>query len=510
MANFLWRTLVITHRYLGIAAGLLMLMWFASGIIMIYVGLPTIQENERMRTLAPISWGACCRFGEPIIPDTEAIARAQIENLAGVPTIRLQRAGQRDSSLDLSRAVPMRIDADQAQAIVRDAAPRIIGQPAKVVGSELAQTDQWSIGRLIRDRPLYRFEFDDPERTNIYVSSSGGQVVLWTTVTQRFWNWLGTIPHFLYFVDLRSNPPLWSQVVIWTSIVGAFLTALGLYLGIAQFRRGQGGKLSPYRGWFYWHHMAGLVFGVVALTWAFSGTVSMNPWGFLESQLTGAEVQRLRGQVPRWGDIRNSVMALREQPAIATAVSLVTVPLAGQLYWRATLSDGSVVRLDAAGHIAAPAAADLTQAAARIAGSTAIAEQGLLDKEDAYYFERRRVSIVLPVYRIILGDEDSTRFYLDPRTGAMLQQMDSNTRWHRWLFGGLHRIDFTAGMRTRPIWDIIVLILLLGGLGVTATGVYLAARRIKNDFVMLLRLVGRRRTAAKASVPGDQAISSGG
>jgi hypothetical protein len=172
--------------------------------------------------------------------------------------------------------------------------------------------------------------------------------------------------------------------------------------------------------------------------------------------------------------------------------------------WRATLSDGNVIRLDAAGQIAAPAAADLTQAAERIAGSTAIAEQGLLDKEDAYYFERRRVDIVLPVYRIILGDDDSTRFYLDPRTGAMLQQMDSNMRWHRWLFGGLHRIDFTAGMRTRPIWDIVVLLLLLGGLGVTATGVYLAARRIKNDLVMLLRLMARRRTTAKAPIPGDQ------
>jgi hypothetical protein len=34
--------------------------------------------------------------------------------------------------------------------------------------------------------------------------------------------------------------------------------------------RGKGGKLSPYRGWLYWHHMTGLVFGVLTLTWVFS------------------------------------------------------------------------------------------------------------------------------------------------------------------------------------------------------------------------------------------------
>jgi hypothetical protein len=40
MASGLWRALVIAHRYLGIAVGVLMLMWFASGMVMMYVGFP--------------------------------------------------------------------------------------------------------------------------------------------------------------------------------------------------------------------------------------------------------------------------------------------------------------------------------------------------------------------------------------------------------------------------------------------------------------------------------------
>ena len=34
MGGILWRTAVILHRYLGIAIGLLMVMWFVSGIVM--------------------------------------------------------------------------------------------------------------------------------------------------------------------------------------------------------------------------------------------------------------------------------------------------------------------------------------------------------------------------------------------------------------------------------------------------------------------------------------------
>ena len=107
-----------------------------------------------------------------------------------------------------------------------------------------------------------------------------GQIVLWTTASQRFWNWLGTIPHFLYFTKLRSDVVLWSQIVIWAATLGTFLALFGLYLGIAQL--GSAARLSPYRGLLSWHHIVGLLFGLVTLTWVVSGLVSMNPWGFLE------------------------------------------------------------------------------------------------------------------------------------------------------------------------------------------------------------------------------------
>jgi uncharacterized iron-regulated membrane protein len=138
---------------------------------------------------------------------------------------------------------------------------------------------------------------------------------------------------------------------------------------------------------------------------------------------------------------------------------------------------------------------DLAEAAKRIAGDVEIAEQALISEEDAYYFQESE-RFILPVYRVVvLKDDESTRYYIDPQSGALLQRSDVTARWYRWLFGGLHRIDFTDWMRARPAWDIIKLTLLIGGLALTATGFYLALRRIRNDIVLLSGFIGRRKPA---------------
>ena len=151
---------------------------------------------------------------------------------------------------------------------------------------------------------------------------------------------------------------------------------------------------------------------------------------------------------------------------------------------------------DAAGHVAPPNEIELAQAAAARRRRRGIAEQRLVNEEDAYYYSRQRrrfEEVVLPVYRVILNDDEQTRYYLDPNTGALLQRADSTDRWRRWLFSGLHRLDFTAWMRSRPFRDIMMWLTLLGGLAVSVTGVYLAIRRVRSDLAILFRVFVKRR-----------------
>jgi uncharacterized iron-regulated membrane protein len=487
MVNSIWRAMVILHRYLGIAIGLLMVMWFISGIVMMYVPYSRVQEAERLHMQPPIPWQSCCNYGSLI--DDAPVVRAQVENHLGTPALRLRAAGQPDFLFDLAHGARIPIDADTARNVALQAVPGVIGRAATITDYEQLPFDQFTLGRAPRDRPFHRFTFDDPDKTTIYVSGTAGQVVMWTTAGHRFWNWLGTIPHFLYFQSLRVQQQLWSQTVIWASLLGTFLTVVGIILGVVQFGRGKEGKLSPYRGWFYWHHVIGLVFGVLTLTWVFSGLVSMNPWGFLEGRGRG-EATLAEGPPPRWKELKASLEALRTQLAGSGVVSLSSAPLGGRLYWMATFNDGGVRRLDISGLVAPTSEGELTQAAQRIAGDRAIAEQRLVNEEDAYYYARQRrrfEEVVLPVYRVILKDDEQTRYYLDPNTGALVQRADSIGRWRRWLFSGLHRLDFAEWMRAWPFRDVLMWLTLLGGLAVSVTGVYLAVRRVRSDIIVLLR-----------------------
>jgi PepSY-associated TM region len=491
----LWRVLVAIHRYLGIAVGLMMAVWFLSGAVMMYVGFPELSETARIVRLPPLDWSSCCRVPAEGIDDDQAFERAQVETLLDRPVLRLQRTLLPDILIDLAQGTVAEINEAAARAIATDAVGRFTGRYVVVTfADELEEADQWTVGRYHADFPLFRFAFDDPDRSILYVSSASGRIVLWTTGWERFWNWLGAIPHWLYPLALRSDAEHWSEIVIWASLLGTFLTVLGLALGLTQLRRRRDGSLSPYRGLFYWHHLAGLVFGVITLTFVASGLVSMNPWGFLESR-GGGERAAIAGAPLRWSAIRASLAAIRSHST--AAVSLATAPLAGRLYWLAADAGGTLTRLDSAGNPAPLAETDLAEAARRLARDRPIAEQGLMREEDAYYFGPHETA-PLPVFRVILADAQATRYYIDPLSGPLIERADANRRWHRWLFAGFHRIDFAQWLRARPLWDAIVLALLLGGAAVSLTGVYLALRRVRNDVVSVFRVFGFRKIESGA------------
>jgi uncharacterized iron-regulated membrane protein len=495
----IWQAMVVTHRYLGVAMALLMLVWFLSGIVMMYVPYPQRGETERAGALPEISWAACCNFSAVPAADNDIVARAQLENVAGQPVLRLRRPSHDDVIADLKQGRILEIGEEEARQVAADSAERIL-DGAEVISAELIDYDQWTVGdNGVGRRPVYRISYDDPGGTRLYVSAVTGEVIVWTTRAQRFGNWFGAIPHWLYFSTLRSNGPLWVQIIIWTSILGTFLTVIGLYLGIMRFRVSKTGRLSPYSGWFYWHHLTGLAFGIVTLTWVASGLFSMNPWGFLESHPDDA-AERLAGPAQNWASIRSSLEAIDIDP-MDGIVSLTSLPLDGNLYWLARFEDGRVLRLDENGNPRNASAEELGEAAQRLAGENPLEAASLSESEDAYYFRfqgfAERDPLVLPVYRVIVSDEERTRYYLDPSNGQLLERVDSAGRGYRWLFNGLHRLDFTAGLRMRPLWDFIVLFLMIGGTIGVGTGFYLAIRRIGLD----LRQLSKRRTPARKSSP---------
>ena len=86
----------------------------------------------------------------------------------------------------------------------------------------LTEPDQWTIGNR-RQMPLHKIVADDAARTELYVSEPLSEVAVATTRRSRALAWVGAIPHWLYFVELRRNDSAWRQVILWTSGAGSVL-----------------------------------------------------------------------------------------------------------------------------------------------------------------------------------------------------------------------------------------------------------------------------------------------
>ena len=121
-----------------------------------------------------------------------------------------------------------------------------------------------------------------------------------------------------------------------------------------------------------------------------------------------------------------------------------------------------------------------------------ILESELLTEYDAYYYSRDDQN-PLPVLRVKFADPANTWFYVDPEMGRILGSVHRLSRVERWLFNGLHSLDFSFWYSRRPLWDIGVIGLSLGGLASSGIGLWVGLGRVRRAFSrMALRRSPRR------------------
>jgi hypothetical protein len=478
------RATIWAHRWLGVGLGLVMLVWCLSGFVMMYVDYPRLTAEERRLGLAPLDLSQPLADLSSAVPAETKLGGFRLEMLGDRPVLRLQPvAGRGPRPGEQMRATPLLLDlgtgqppapltAAQATTLAGDFARRS-GITGTALPATLIEADQWTVQNAHRHQPLYKIRFDDAAGSVLYVAGASGELVQQATRRERFWGWLGAVPHWLYPTLLRQQPVLWAQLVIWLSLAGCFLTLAGIIIGLVRLRRRDGSLSVPYRGLWRWHHITGLVAGLLTLSWVASGLLSMNPWGLLESEAGSQWRGRLAGTLTG-ADI---AQALALAPAVTLppdTVMLEAAPLAGRMHLAAVTRDGRIQRFDAGGQPAPLTQTEIT--AAISATGTALAELTLLSEPDDYYYAHKGAPH-LPVWRAILADAQATRLYLDPGSGAVLRAVDNAARQFRWWQDGLHRLDF-AWMRARPLWDLLVIPALAAVTLLCATGSWMGLRRL--------------------------------
>jgi hypothetical protein len=106
----------------------------------------------------------------------------------------------------------------------------------------------------------------------------------------------------------------------------------------------------------------------------------------------------------------------------------------------------------------------LAQRIAWSARAHALAETRVVEEYEWYYVDRdSRYGYSLPALFVPLDDAQGSIYYVDLRTGRVAKSYGTGLRWNRLLYNGLHSFDLPLLYRFRPLWDIVVLALMLGG-----------------------------------------------
>ena len=114
-----------------------------------------------------------------------------------------------------------------------------------------------------------------------------------------------------------------------------------------------------------------------------------------------------------------------------------------------------------------------------------IVESVMLDEYDSYYYSRRG-RIPLPVLRVKFADPADTWVYVDPHMSRVVTSVHRSNRVERWLFNGLHSLDFGFLYTNRPLWDFIVITLSVGGLASSGIGFLVGLKRLCRSFLRRL------------------------
>lgn len=473
----LLRVLVLGHRYLGIVLGVLVAAWFASGIVMIFVDYPGLDEDERLAGLEPLPEEVSVRPGEAAraAPGDGPVDALRITAPAGQPYYLIRRDGAWHR-IDARTGKP--VPSVEAREAVAAARRHAAGEVRDVTRLEV---DQWSLGgSLDGHRPLYRVDLSDPERTAVYVSSRTGEVVRDATRPERFWGWLGPGIHWIYPWQLRQYPELWRQTVVVLSGLALALAVTGLVLGLLRLRRERSARNAPppaYARWLRWHHLSGLGCALFLLTFLLSGLLSVNPGGVFNAPAPGRE------ELVRWqgGALEPEGVddgALGQAIAGAREVEVRAVGGAHYLIRRSAAGEQELVPAGEGARVeggALPASVVSSAARRLLPGADPTIER--LKEYDAYYSDPGQ-GLPLPVYRVAFDDDGVSTFYVDPGTAEVVRRIDTSSRARRWLYDGLHRLDLPKLIEWNPVRESLLLVLCLGGLAFSTTGVVIAWQRL--------------------------------
>ncbi|MEW7281182.1 PepSY domain-containing protein [Aquimarina sp. 2201CG1-2-11] len=458
------------HHYLGTFFFGMFLIWFLSGFVMMYKSFPFLSQKEKIEGNEIIQKMAN-DLPHPAIVFTghqqESTNSLRINSILDEPVYHLITNEGKFVSKFAYTGENIKIDKQFAIQVART----FTGILANAKVSILTEVDQWiPRPKYAKHLPVYKVNFEDEESTYVHISSKTGEVISNTTRFDRVWAWLGAIPHWIYLKEIRMHATLWSQLCIWLSAFGFIMCLSGIITGIVRFKNKPKANFKRFKNkWYNFHYYTGLIFGVFVCTWIFSGFMSMSPfnWSYnftlseQESLLWEGRKNSLENITDKeWANFQQSIPSSTIKEAHFSSFS-------GKLFAKYFVVDNiKTVCLSDVNYI--PKESDLSKQISHISKTDMGVTIEVLHQYDNYYYDRHN-NKKIPVIKATTTD---LAYYIDPVNGNVLLKSDVTNKLERWLYHGLHSWDFSFLTSNRPLWDIVMILLLLGGttISITATG----------------------------------------
>ena len=442
------------HRFTGVTIAVFFIMWFVTGIILLYHGYPRVTATDHyrhMQRIDPDGLPDVCDI--PGLSDTAAVMTLSVGNRLGETVWSI-------SGINRHTATPMDAKPETGGYFVISgdsliAAKSLTGSDidsiAHVWCSEgsivridtLNARQQWVMyERYEKSLPILRYYFDDEERSEVFISLKTGEVLQTTTFSQRVWSWIGAIPHKLYIPVLRKDVKRWENVLLAGGLFCLVAALSGMYMGIyycVANRRKHNDFGSPFkkRIWRH-HHISGLIFGIFLIAWGVSGSLAMQrvPKGLGEykgdycvrsSKLWGKQPLRLEDYRLDYRELFKTYKDIKSisWEHFGNIPAYLVVNGTEEVYVDAS-REGVVVPLDLSRDA-------VEQAVKRYFGKDARFSMTLMDKYDEYYLSRPG-GYPLPVWKVEVENPDGSRMYISPSDGYV-KYLNHNRMAKKWLFG---------------------------------------------------------------------------
>lgn len=475
------RFLTLAHRWMGVVLCLFFAAWFLSGAVLIYHPFPSLSQEVRLSRSPVVELQKILIPPYETVKSAENLDRIRLIDLEGQPIYVLHSL---DGVIEVVNASDGKLISPLLKISAERIAEKFSGNSALSVEGPL-DYDQWIVpNRYDPYRPFFRVSMQDEKNTVLYVSAQTGEVLQKTEGSERAWSYIGAVVHWIYPTILRSNWALWDQVVWWFSLAGVVTTLIGLLLGVKRLRGVRDEKImgvsSPFKGWLRVHHILGVFAGVIILTWIFSGWLSMDHGRiFSKPNPDASQIEKFRA-LPLERTV--NTVSLEALKSLRNFIEVEFVTVGGQSFIVAKNING--LKLFKSANSNSFSQYKLTEPeiinAVQKAWPDIDIQSTQRPNESDIYGQLREGSLPKNTLRVILDDSSQTWIHIDMDSGQIVSVMDKSRRVYRWLFNGLHSLDFPGLVSHRPLWDILILLLLGFGFLFSLTGVVVGWKRLTN------------------------------